>query len=370
MTHATRMPDDALSLPADAPRSADARYDVTVVRGLGEARARAERELEDAGMTLPLAQQARWGLARGVRDGWLFRVTGPAGEPAGAFAAELSPSRNLPGPLLARVHRFAALARTARRAGRVLRVYLELCSPSAETHAWTAAAAARAGFAPAPEPHGYAHTVTVDLAPDEATILAGFHATARRHIRAVAKHPVALRVLDDERLVPRMEELTRETLARTGGVHRPVDWHAVLRTGRDHPGRLRAVGLFHTEVEGPASLVAFTVGHHHGHYASYEEGASTRETTLKAALVYPLLWDLMCWARRGGARAFDLSGITAGTHDSGDPLGGISDFKRLFSTTVVHVGAEWVLEPNPVSAALARLLRSGRAWAGRLASRG
>jgi lipid II:glycine glycyltransferase (peptidoglycan interpeptide bridge formation enzyme) len=62
----------------------------------------------------------------------------------------------------------------------------------------------------------------------------------------------------------------------------------------------------------------------------------------------------MCWARRSGARWWDFGGITEGHRGSDDPVGGISDFKRHFSTTVQQVGERWVLEPSPVRSGLAR----------------
>ena len=42
----------------------------------------------------------------------------------------------------------------------------------------------------------------------------------------------------------------------------------------------------------------------------------------------------------------------------GDPLGGISDFKRGFSSTIVAVGEEWTLEPNRLRSQLAAALSS------------
>jgi lipid II:glycine glycyltransferase (peptidoglycan interpeptide bridge formation enzyme) len=74
------------------------------------------------------------------------------------------------------------------------------------------------------------------------------------------------------------------------------------------------------------------------------------------------MWDLIVWAKRAGATWFDFGGVTAGTAGSGDPLGGISDFKRLFSKERAEVAEDWVLEPRKLVARLARLVRSGAAW--------
>jgi lipid II:glycine glycyltransferase (peptidoglycan interpeptide bridge formation enzyme) len=71
-------------------------------------------------------------------------------------------------------------------------------------------------------------------------------------------------------------------------------------------------------------------------------------------MAYPLAWDLIRWARGQGAVIFDFGGISAGTAESDDPLGGISDFKRRFTDRVERVGEEWVYEPHPARAQLAR----------------
>ena len=79
-------------------------------------------------------------------------------------------------------------------------------------------------------------------------------------------------------------------------------------------------------------------------------------------VVHPLFWDLILWAKRGGATWFDLGGVTTGTTGSGDPVGGISDFKRLFSKHMAEVADDWVLEPRWLPARLAAVVSSGARW--------
>jgi lipid II:glycine glycyltransferase (peptidoglycan interpeptide bridge formation enzyme) len=114
--------------------------------------------------------------------------------------------------------------------------------------------------------------------------------------------------------------------------------------------------MFRTDATGPKALLAFAWSHHHGDHAHYDASGSTRNTDIKAPLAYALIWDLCLWAKQHGATWFDFGGITAGSAASGDadPVGGISDFKRYFSKTVVSVGEEWMLEPRPLRAKLAR----------------
>ena len=70
-------------------------------------------------------------------------------------------------------------------------------------------------------------------------------------------------------------------------------------------------------------------------------------------LLYAPLWELIRWARAGGARWFDFGGITLTDPDASDPLQGISDFKRFFCRDVAKVGGEWRLDPPSLA---------GRAW--------
>jgi lipid II:glycine glycyltransferase (peptidoglycan interpeptide bridge formation enzyme) len=111
---------------------------------------------------------------------------------------------------------------------------------------------------------------------------------------------------------------------------------------------------------GVESLVAFAWGCLHGDYVTYEAGAATRtQATGNLALAYAPLWDLVAWARGLGAAWFDFGGVSMGTAgDAHDPLGGIADFKRFFCNEVISVGEDWVLEPRPARAFLARAVRA------------
>ena len=103
---------------------------------------------------------------------------------------------------------------------------------------------------------------------------------------------------------------------------------------------------------------------------SYFAGASSRPRDLpRLQIGYPLMRDLIVWAKRAGATWFDCSGVTAGPAGSGDPLGGVSDFKRMFTKQTTDVAEDWVLEPRKVMARLAALVSTSAAWVSRV-SRG
>jgi hypothetical protein len=341
--------------------------------GASEEREACEGALVAAGFPLPLPHRSAWGRLKASDDSWFLAVR-DAGGPRAGFAVAVSRSRALPGHLILRAERFgpglagrfrdlavASLVRLAAANPSVLRVHVEtFARADADREALEAALAAHR-FRRVDEPRRYARTVAVDLQPDEESILASFHAKTRRDIRAAAKHPVRLAPIRDADAVGRMDELYRETMTRTGGEAKSRDWGAVIALSRDYPDLSRLVGLFRTDGGDPDALLAFAWGCGHGDHAHYDAAASTRRTELKVPLAYPLVWDLMCWAKRHGARWFDFGGVTEGHLGSDDRLGGISDFKRYFSKEVVAVGGEWLLEPHWVRAQLARAVSAGAA---------
>jgi lipid II:glycine glycyltransferase (peptidoglycan interpeptide bridge formation enzyme) len=63
----------------------------------------------------------------------------------------------------------------------------------------------------------------------------------------------------------------------------------------------------------------------------------------------------MLWAHASGASELDLGGITSG--GPGDPLAGISEFKRSFSGRELEVGREMLSVLKPSRYALFRAVR-------------
>lgn len=307
-----------------------------------------------------------WAVTQRGSGSWFIAVREAGGTCRYGFAVDVSRSRAVPAHLLLRVERLnpavdpeacaVALRALADASGRtwprVLRVYVELFSPDATGRALAAEHLGALGFRRVDHLRMYRHTPIVDLSGDEEAVFARFHRSARRNIRVVEKSAVELRAITDPALGRRVDALARESFARTGGIYRAVDWEAIIDLARREPDQCRVAGLRRTDADGPDSLVAFEWGAMHGDHAQSVAAGSTR-TMGRVPLAYALVWDLMRWARACGARYLDLGGVTAGTHGSGDPLGGISDFKRSFSPTVVEVGDEWILEPHPLAARVA-----------------
>ena len=353
---------------------------VHVLRDGSAEREACERSLATAGVRLPLPHRAGWPLARRGVESRCVALRGTDGHWAAAFAVDAVDSRALPGFRLLRVERFGealpqalwstavdALAAVGRRDRRVLRLSVEVFSRDSDRREQLGELLAGAGFERAAACRFWGTTLALDLQPGEDDILKSFSQTARQSIRAVAKLPVQVRPVSDCRLAARLEELSRESFARTGAHFAGLwDWAGVIELAQQMPDATRLVGLFRTDRAGPDALLGFAWGWWNGDSVSYFAGASARPADLRVAIGHPLLWDLIVWAKRAGATWFDLGGVTGGTAGSDDPMGGISAFKRMFSKVTTDVAEDWVLEPRWLPARVATLVSSGVAWLSRL----
>lgn len=356
---------------------------ISLLEGHSPERRRLEQAVLQSGRALALPHRSAWGpLERSASGSWFLFVSDSSDGSCGAVALQLSPSRALPGHLIVRCERFGpgvavrarkavlqALVALVRQRRRVLRLSIETFAIDPVERAELEAHMRGLGFDRVGNARCYEHTLLVSLAPDEEAIFAALHRTARRHVRAVGKNPVEIRIIDDPACFDRLDELSRETYGRTGGSYDPPDWSKVVALSAQEPSASRLVGLFRTDIDGPASLLAFAWGCGHGDHVHYSRAASTRNTDLRMPLMYPVVWDLICWGKRNGARHFDFGGITSGGHETDDPLGGISDFKRYFSEHAEQVGAEWSLEPRAVQAQAASVVTALSSVASRVMAR-
>ena len=359
-------------------RDAGAGIDVVLLRGDATARRRIESELDAAGRPLSLPSRLGWAGVVAPAASWFLGVRDAGGRWLTGVGVEVNRSRALPGHLLLRAERLGehvpaelrhavafALAALARGEPRVLRLNVEVVALSADCRAEWGTHLGAAGLRRLSTVRNYGQTLVVDLRPTEEEILAGFSSKTRRDLRASQKLPIRVEPITDLRHAQRMNALLEETLGRTGGVFRPIDWEPRIALSVAEPERAHLVGLFAPVESGAEELLAFAWAGAHGDHAHYDTAASTRAGGYKVPLAYPLMWDLIRWAKRTGARHFDLGGVSDGTRESGDPLGGISDFKRWFSKEQVVIADEWRLDPRPVRGALAQLISRAAVRLGR-----
>lgn len=252
--------------------------------------------------------------------------------------------RGLDGATLDRT--LEALVHHAREAP-LLRLHVEPWSEDPEACALVGDACARQGLRPAARRRSPGRTLWIDLAPDEDTVFAAFHATARRHIRAPGKRGFCVRTVEDPEAVPVLQAILEETFARTGGRAPAVAWDVALSEQARTDGRVRIMGLYPEGASGPEALAAFAMAVLHDDVAEYAHAGSRRLPELRMPLLYAPTWSLMQWARDRGARLWDFGGI-GGDHETPEaPAAGISTFKRYFNGRESNLGPEWVLEPRP-----------------------
>ena len=335
--------------------------------------ARCERELAVSGLPVHLLARSAFVVRRRDAATRLLALRDADGAYRGAVGIHVRPIKGVPGHYTLHAERFGAsiarsvlepaaraLANTLRDDARALRMDVDVFSRDDETRLAASRALAAAGFQKA-DSNSYVQTLTVDLAPDAEQIFASFSRSARRNVRQIDKHPLERRVISDPSYIPRMEEITRQTLERTGGHYVPQDWIGRIELSNAHPELSRIVGMFRTDREGSESLVSFAWGAMHGEHGQYRDGASTR-VEWNVALSYALIWDIISWAKTQGASWFDLGGVTDGRQgESDDPLAGISDFKRHFTSSVERVGDGFELQATTLRARAARALARARA---------
>jgi hypothetical protein len=348
-----------------------------LIEGPGAAWEECERLLDEAGAPLGLFHRACWARARsrGGTRYCLVALRSSRADCRAAFAVESRPTRALRGHRVLSLVRLGIgegglddeslalglreVVRYARADKSVLRVTADSFSVESDWLLRTGDALRQNGFRQTAPQRSYARTLLLDLEPTEDELMAGLHRSARRNIRDAAKFPVTLEGAESESLAERLQELDDETRARTGGKPRAMDWASMIRMTTENPGLSRISLLRRTDRNGPDAVLAYAWCCKQGEIAQYSESGSTRADDLKVSTSYVLLWDLICWARRNGARHFDFGGITGGAEDTADPLGGISDFKRRFTPFEFDVGQEWSFEPHPARAAAARVISRG-----------
>jgi hypothetical protein len=354
--------------------AAAAPLSVSLLPRIGSEREQLERELERSGLRPHLFDRMAWNRHRTFGEPWLLVIRDEFGVCRGAVSLAAYRSRALPGHFIVRAERCGALLpselsqaaaaglRAVAQSRRVLRLTVELFARDIGERALFAAALADQGFTRMAQPHHYDITLRVDLTPSEAEILGSFSRMARRHIKNLAESEFELRVITDPRYVSRLDALADEAMHRTGGDSLDYEHRAMIELSRTSPELSRLVGIFRRGDADPQSLVAYAWGGVHGDYSGYDAGAASRIPGTKLGFSYPLLWDLMCWAKGHGANWFDMGGVSGGGLESDDPVGGISDFKRYFSKDTARVAEDWMLEPHPSRLAVARVVSAGAHW--------
>lgn len=328
----------------------------------------AEAALDAAGFPLPLPSRVSWGRHFGVSTHKLAIATDTDKQLVAAIGLELTQTRSLPGHYILSTHAFGDAYAT--KAGevlldeiiryttvnsRVLRIVVELeCRDELARQFLHNALVSRHFYQIQPE-RIPAHTLIKDLTQNNEKIFASFSESTRHKIRKSIRSGLELDLLTDLVYATRMNKLLAATFARTGMRISDINWKPIIAICQEFPHRSHLVGIFHGSGRTPEDLLAFAWGIHHGERAVYRMGASSRDPGVKLPLLYLAFWDLIEWAKREGARWFDLGGIIPIAGEGDNALEGISRFKRGFSREEIALGEEWVYEPSAFKARIAGL---------------
>ncbi|MCY3959620.1 MAG: peptidoglycan bridge formation glycyltransferase FemA/FemB family protein [Chloroflexi bacterium] len=186
-------------------------------------------------------------------------------------------------------------------------------------------------------------TAVVDLAADDAELLASFKSKMRYNIRLAARRGVEVARESSEASFHAFYELTTATATRQGfAVHAASYYQDVARTFGDD------AGLFVARHDGRALAALLVVAF--GPEAVYLYGASSSAQRSRMA-PHATQWAAMQWARTRGCRHYDLWGM-ADPNDPNDPMAGVHRFKLGFNPRLVEY-------PGTFDLPLQRL----RAWA-------
>jgi hypothetical protein len=344
-------------------------HEVMLIRGLGVERDRAEEELLDVGVRLPLSHRAIWTANPYQWEPWFLLVRDASGRACAGTGMERIRSRTMPGYSILRMRRFGGnlsnetrriiletAARLAMESSHILRLDVNVFAR--EGRNTIAETLQELGFTEIVPPSTYRYTLAIDLRPNEDEIFASLGSTARAKIRKSARKALRIVRITDLVFAARIRDLQQQALQHSGGQITSENWPQVINMCARYPDLSCIFGLIVGEEVVPENMHAFGWVCNHGDHGEYRAAGASRDIELKVPLGYLPAWEMIRWAKNTGSVWFDMGGITLSDGDETE-LKGVSDFKRHFSQNVVEVGAEWVLEPSPVHARIADILSSG-----------
>jgi hypothetical protein len=303
---------------------------------------------------------------------WVWTRVLDAGSLINGFAIHLAPSRAIPGMRIGRVERLgrslhqetapvmgALLRAAARQIPRLLqldvRVFDEdplrrqqLCD-SLRTTGWTSIEGQRE----------YSHTLVLKLADSHLEVLRGFTTRVRRTIKKALGSP-ALRFgpISGITYADRIRYLHGLPFARTGGKPPLIDVEGILQDSMSGDTSL-LIGAFARGRTPPTDLVALMWARLHGDHAILEINASERSELFRhLSPGFGLVSNLISWAVQRKSQWIDLGGLSTMEPCAEDPMRGVIEFKKRFSTDFREVSEEWRLEPSPLLARTASAVRS------------
>jgi hypothetical protein len=300
------------------------------------------------------------------------RVLDAAGRLATGFAVHLTPSRAIPGTRIGRVERVGRnlheetaasmgvlLRAVAWKIPRLLRLDVRVFDENPLRRRQLCDSLSTAGWSSIEHRREYTQTLVLNLAQTESEVLKGFTTRVRSTIKRALGSP-ALRFgpIPGTAYADRIRYLHALPFARTGGVAPPIDVRGILDDSLNGDTSL-LIGAFARDGTAPADLVALVWARLHGDHVVLEINASERsELFSHLSPGFGLVSQLIGWAIQRGAQWIDLGGLSSMEPSADDPMRGVVEFKRRFSSDFREVAEEWRFEPSPLLASAASAVRS------------
>jgi peptidoglycan pentaglycine glycine transferase (the first glycine) len=190
----------------------------------------------------------------------------------------------------------------------------------------------------------FRNTVTLDLSPDEETLLMQMSQNTRRKVRTAEKKGVTVRVGTQADL-PTLYQLYKTTGERDNFLIRPPEYYE--KAWRD----FMQADLAHVLIaEAEGQPIAHVILFHFGKTCWYFYGASSNEERNRMPN-YLLQWEAMKWAKSQGYTSYDMWGAPDNFIES-DSMWGVYEFKRGFRGDVTRYIGAWDYMPNKMLYAL------------------
>jgi hypothetical protein len=304
---------------------------------------------------------------------WIWcRVIDRSGALATGFAIELSASRAIPGFRIGRVDRIGrelhaniadavgeVLRTAAGKIPRLLRLNVRVFDEDALRRQRVSRSLEAAGWIHSEHRRAYTRTLVLKLDGTKGEVIKALSRRVRNTIDdALASQSVRFAPIAGSQYADRIRYLHALSFARNGTVPPRIDARGILGDSLDGTSSL-LIGAFVRDGKAPDDLVAFAWARLHGDHAVLEINASDRSHPVSdLSPGFALVSHLIGWAIEHGATWIDLGGLSSLEPAADDPLRGVIEFKKRFSTDLREIADEWTFEPNAFLASLSSAIGS------------
>lgn len=204
-------------------------------------------------------------------------------------------------------------------------------------------------------PLDYVRTLIVDLkAASKEEILSKFQQKTRSKIRHATREKVTLKRLNGTEWMNACREAVGASVQRTQGDVSEFNFETAFSLANTQPDKAIITGIFLNHR--PEELLAYVIAYANGTRAELVSAGSVSDPELRTLpFNFFLVWEVIQWAHSLGCTELDLGGVTSG--EPGDPLQGISRFKRSITKEERVIDGEMIAVVKPVRFFVYRALK-------------